>query len=125
METAEKQPKSYKDSLNLPTTALSIRANMNEREPQLRSFWQEQEVEKEFFTSINTPFVLHDGPPYANGHIHVGHALNKILKDIIVRSQRMSGRSVAFAPGWDCHGLPIELKVVADDIQEILAPRES
>jgi isoleucyl-tRNA synthetase len=114
METSEKKVKSYKDTLNLPTTSLSIRANMAEREPQLRKWWTEERVETEFFIEGQNPFVLHDGPPYANGHLHVGHALNKVLKDIIIRSQRMSGRAVEFAPGWDCHGLPIELKVVAE-----------
>ena len=115
METSEKKAKSYKDTLNLPTTTLNIRANMAEREPQLRSLWEEKGVTSSFFTPNETePFVLHDGPPYANGHLHVGHALNKVLKDIIIRSQRMNGRSVEFAPGWDCHGLPIELKVVAE-----------
>ncbi len=116
METVENKTKSYKDTLNLPTTSLNIRANMAEREPALRTFWDTHTIEKLFFTSPTNamPFVLHDGPPYANGHLHVGHALNKILKDIIIRSARMSGRAVEFAPGWDCHGLPIELKVVAE-----------
>ncbi|MEI7580714.1 MAG: class I tRNA ligase family protein, partial [bacterium] len=111
MELTEKKSKSYKESLNLPTTTLSIRAAMGEREPELRAYWAEKEIEKEFFAGSGAPFVLHDGPPYTNGHLHVGHALNKTLKDIIIRSQRMMGKAVQFAPGWDCHGLPIELKV--------------
>jgi len=115
METTEKLPKSYKETLNLPTTMLNIRANMAEREPALRTLWDNLALEQQFFSDTSTQtFVLHDGPPYANGHLHVGHALNKILKDMIIRFHRMSGRAVAFAPGWDCHGLPIELKVVAE-----------
>jgi isoleucyl-tRNA synthetase len=122
MELMEKNPKSYKESLNLPTTTLSIRAAMGEREPELRAYWNENGVEQEFFAGSGAPFVLHDGPPYANGHLHVGHALNKILKDIIVRSQRMLGRAVQFAPGWDCHGLPIELKVAAASGKRLTDP---
>jgi isoleucyl-tRNA synthetase len=113
MELTDKKTKSYKESLNLPTTTLSIRSAMGEREPVLRAYWAEKAIEQDFFSGTASPFVLHDGPPYANGHLHVGHALNKILKDIIIRSQRMMGRVVQFAPGWDCHGLPIELKVAS------------
>jgi len=106
-------PKSYKDALNLPTTSLSIRANSAEREPALRAHWDEIALARDYFARQGgTLFVLHDGPPYTNGHLHVGHALNNILKDMVVRARRMAGFDVSFAPGWDCHGLPIELKVV-------------
>jgi isoleucyl-tRNA synthetase len=122
MELTEKQSKSYKESLNLPTTTLSIRAAMGEREPQLRAYWNDLSIENQFFAAIENPFVLHDGPPYANGHLHVGHALNKILKDMIIRSQRMMGKAVQFTPGWDCHGLPIELKVAAASDKRLSDP---
>ncbi|MDQ5890225.1 MAG: isoleucyl-tRNA synthetase [Candidatus Dependentiae bacterium] len=111
MSSPEKEQKSYKDTLNLPTTTLNIRANAAEREPALRSYWEAIALQEHYFSGTGTPFVLHDGPPYANGHLHVGHALNKVLKDSVVRAHRMAGNAVSFAPGWDCHGLPIELKV--------------
>jgi len=154
MSTPEKEQKSYKDTLNLPTTTLNIRANAAEREPALRSHWEAIGLQAQYFqpqasaseiayekpyteSSMHIgfakrptwevvtpqakslekgsrPFTLHYGPPYANGHLHVGHALTYVLKDIVVRSQRMNGRSVSFVPGWDCHGLPIELKVAGE-----------
>jgi len=105
----------YRKTLNLPTTSLSIRAHAQEKEPLLRAKWSENDIHTQYFAqNKQQTFVLHDGPPYANGHLHLGHALNKILKDIVVRSKRMSGYSVSFMPGWDCHGLPIELKVTAE-----------
>ncbi|MDQ5940561.1 MAG: isoleucyl-tRNA synthetase [Candidatus Dependentiae bacterium] len=114
MSTPEKEQKSYKDTLNLPTTSLNIRANSAEREPALRTHWEEIGLQAKYFEQQSTPFVLHYGPPYANGHLHVGHALTYVLKDMVVRSQRMNGRSVSAIPGWDCHGLPIELKVASE-----------
>ncbi len=154
MSTPEKEQKSYKDTLNLPTTSLNIRANAAEREPALRSHWEEIQLQAKYFKKQATdtvlhydklytesnlhvglalrpswdvvmpkpkyleqesaPFVLHYGPPYANGHLHVGHALTYVLKDMVVRSERMNGRSVSAVPGWDCHGLPIELKVASE-----------
>jgi len=110
----EKNVQSYKETLNLPTTTLAMRANMGEREPALRAYWDEQSLATSFFAADGEAFVLHDGPPYANGHLHMGHALNNVLKDAVVRSQRMLGKAVQFVPGWDCHGLPIELKVVQE-----------
>jgi isoleucyl-tRNA synthetase len=90
-----------------------MRANANKREPEIQQFWAENQIYERL--SQNNPgelFVLHDGPPYANGSLHIGHALNKILKDIINRFQLLQGRKVRYIPGWDCHGLPIELKVI-------------
>ncbi len=104
------EQKSYKDTLNLPTTPFPMKASLAQREPEMLKAWQESGVyaairEK----SAGRPkFVLHDGPPYANGHIHIGHSLNKILKDMIVRYKTMKGFDAHYVPGWDCHGLPIE-----------------
>jgi len=106
-------PVSYKDTVNLPKTNFDMRANATKREPEIQQFWAENQIYDRL--SQNNPgevFVLHDGPPYANGSLHLGHALNKILKDIINRFQLLQGRKVRYVPGWDCHGLPIELKVL-------------
>jgi isoleucyl-tRNA synthetase len=107
------EPGSYKDTVNLPQTKFDMRANAVKREPELQTFWAEQEIYENL--SKGNPgdlFILHDGPPYANGALHIGHALNKILKDIINKYQLLQGRKVRYVPGWDCHGLPIELKVL-------------
>lgn len=107
------EPGSYKDTVNLPRTNFDMRANATKREPELQQFWAEYQIYDRL--SQNNPgelFILHDGPPYANGSLHIGHALNKILKDIINRFQLLQGRKVRYVPGWDCHGLPIELKVL-------------
>ena len=103
----------YKDTLNLPHTAFPMKASLAQREPQRLSNWQAQNMYAQLRTqNLGQPsFVLHDGPPYANGHLHCGHALNKILKDIIVKSKSMSGFDALYVPGWDCHGLPIEMNV--------------
>ena len=104
---------SYKDTVNLPKTNFDMRANAIKREPEIQKFWEENKIYDRL--SENNPgelFILHDGPPYANGSLHIGHALNKILKDIINRYQLLQGRKVRYVPGWDCHGLPIELKVL-------------
>ncbi|MHC5737920.1 isoleucine--tRNA ligase [Nostoc sp.] len=104
---------SYKDTVNLPKTNFDMRANAIKREPEIQKFWEENKIYDRL--SENNPgelFILHDGPPYANGSLHIGHALNKILKDIINRYQLLKGRKVRYVPGWDCHGLPIELKVL-------------
>ncbi len=106
-------PQSFKDSLNLLKTDFSMRANSTIREPELQNFWRENKIDIEIGKSNKGEiFTLHDGPPYANGDLHMGHALNKILKDIINKYQIMRGRKVRFITGWDCHGLPIELKVI-------------
>lgn len=107
------EQKSYKDTVNLPKTKFDMRANAVKREPQLQQFWAENQIyERLSETNPGDRFILHDGPPYANGALHIGHALNKILKDIINRYQMLQGRKVRYVPGWDCHGLPIELKVL-------------
>ncbi len=103
----------YKDTLNLPQTSFSMRANAVQREPEIQASWQETTIYEELAsTNPGAPFVLHDGPPYANGDIHMGTTLNKILKDIVNKYQMLQGRKVRYIPGWDCHGLPIELKVL-------------
>lgn len=104
---------SFKDTLNLPTTDFPIRANPKIDDPAMIKRWEEQGLFAASFTHNKgqTKFILHDGPPYANGHLHLGHAYNNILKDIVTKSQRMFGKHVPVTPGWDCHGLPIELKV--------------
>ena len=103
----------YKDTLNLPKTAFPMKANLARREPEMLEYWDEiglYRLMRE--TGEGRPrFVLHDGPPYANGEIHIGHAVNKVLKDIIVKSKTLSGYDAPYVPGWDCHGLPIELNV--------------
>lgn len=107
------EAKTYKDTVNLPQTKFDMRANAVVREPEIQKFWADNQIYEQL--SQNNPgplFVLHDGPPYANGNVHIGHALNKILKDIINRYQLLQGRKVRYVPGWDCHGLPIELKVL-------------
>ena len=102
----------YKDTLNLPQTDFPMRAGLPKREPEWLERWARIGVydrlrEKE----VRTPFILHDGPPYANGNLHIGHALNKTIKDMIVRSHQMMGHDARYVPGWDCHGLPIEWKI--------------
>ncbi|WP_018983008.1 isoleucine--tRNA ligase [Salinimonas chungwhensis] len=103
----------YKATLNLPETPFPMRGNLAQREPKMLKTWQEKSVYKKIreARSGKTPFVLHDGPPYANGNIHIGHAVNKILKDIIVKAKTLSDFDAPYVPGWDCHGLPIELMV--------------
>jgi len=104
---------SYKDTLNLLQTPFSMRANAKQREPEIQAFWAEQRLyERLSQQNPGESFTLHDGPPYANGALHVGHALNKILKDIINKTALLQGKRARFVPGWDCHGLPIELKVL-------------
>lgn len=103
----------YKSTVNLPDTGFSQRANAVTREPELQSAWATARVyERLSRESPGEPYVLHDGPPYANGALHMGHALNKVLKDFLNRYQLARGRRARFVPGWDCHGLPIELKVL-------------
>ncbi len=103
----------YKDTLLLPTTNFAMRGNLINNEPKRYKAWDDNKVyEKMKANRKDAPsFTLHDGPPYANGHIHIGHALNKVLKDIIVKHNYFDGKSVRFTPGWDCHGLPIEQQV--------------
>ncbi|HRF44740.1 MAG TPA: isoleucine--tRNA ligase [Candidatus Competibacteraceae bacterium] len=100
----------YKDTLNLPQTAFPMKADLAKREPDLLRYWRELDLYHRQRTEFagRPKFVLHDGPPYANGVIHIGHAVNKVLKDIIVKSRTLSGFDAPYVPGWDCHGLPIE-----------------
>ncbi|MBV9493661.1 MAG: isoleucine--tRNA ligase [Acidobacteria bacterium] len=100
----------YKKTLNLPQTSFSMKANLPQNEPKRLDFWREMDLYRLIREkSAGRPkFVLHDGPPYANGKIHIGHALNKILKDLVVKSKTMAGFDSPYVPGWDCHGLPIE-----------------
>jgi isoleucyl-tRNA synthetase len=103
----------YKDTVNLPKTDFSMRANAIAKEPEIQKFWAEEKIYENLAeNNQGEKFILHDGPPYANGSLHMGHALNKILKDIINRYQMLRGRKVRYVLGWDCHGLPIELKVI-------------
>ncbi len=110
------QQQDYRDTVNLPKTAFPMRARLPEREPKTLEFWREMDI----YGAIREAragrpkYILHDGPPYANGEIHIGTAFNKIAKDIIVKYRTMCGEDVPFVPGWDCHGLPIEYRVMAD-----------
>lgn len=108
---------SFKDTLNLPKTDFPMKANLVEREPLLLQHWEETDLYGQIQAArADAPlFVLHDGPPFANGDVHMGTALNKILKDLVVKSKTMAGFRAPFVPGWDCHGLPIEFKVVKQD----------
>lgn len=122
---------SFKDTLNLPRTDFPIRPNAKEDDPAMIARWRKDNLYEKAFelNKGKTKFILHDGPPYANGHIHLGHAYNKVLKDITTKSQRMAGKDVPVTPGWDCHGLPIEHKVTqelknADRVTLVKACRE-
>lgn len=103
--------KDYGATLNLPKTSFQMKANLPNKEPKFIKMWQEQEIYFKGIDKDKPSFILHDGPPYANGEIHIGHALNKILKDIILKYKRLRGYNAPYIPGWDTHGLPIELKV--------------
>ncbi|MBT5968101.1 MAG: isoleucine--tRNA ligase [Nitrospina sp.] len=117
----------YKETLNLPQTAFPMKANLIKREPEILAQWEKNNL----YTLIREKlkgkpkFVFHDGPPYANGHIHMGHALNKILKDFIVRFMTMQGYDATFVPGWDCHGLPIEHQVTKEQREKKKTPSKS
>lgn len=106
-------PPEYKKTLNLPRTDFPMKANLPQREPEMLAWWKEERIYEAVLEKNRekAPFRFHDGPPYANNHIHQGHMLNRILKDMVVKSRSMEGRYVEFIPGWDCHGLPIELQV--------------
>lgn len=108
--------KPYKETLNLPVTRFEMKANLTVREPQIQQRWREADLYGQIRRARagSERKVLHDGPPYANGEIHMGHLLNKVLKDVVVRSLTMQGFDSPYVPGWDCHGLPIEHKVVKD-----------
>ena len=99
----------YKKTLLLPKTKFPMKANLRQREPETLKFWEEIKAYDEMVAAgdADDTYVLHDGPPYANGHIHMGTALNKVLKDIVVKSRNMQGQMAQYVPGWDCHGLQI------------------
>ena len=103
----------YSKTLNLPQTDFPMRAGLPKREPEFVARWENMNLYKKLREQAKNRslYVLHDGPPYANGNIHIGHALNKILKDVITRSFQMRGFNSNYVPGWDCHGLPIEWKI--------------
>jgi isoleucyl-tRNA synthetase len=103
----------YSKTISLPATKFSMKANLSQTEMRWIDFWKEKKIieKKEKITENSSKFILHDGPPYANGDLHLGHALNKILKDIVCRFRFQKGNAVHYVPGWDCHGLPIEWKV--------------
>ena len=103
--------KDYNETLNLPKTDFSMRANLPNNEPDLLSYWDSINLYGILSNKSGEKFELHDGPPFANGKIHIGHCLTKILKDIILKFNSVQGRSIAYTPGWDCHGLPIEHQV--------------
>ena len=106
----------YKKTLNLPDTAFPMRGDLAKREPAMLARWQSGKLYERIRTACRgrPPFLLHDGPPYANGDIHIGHAVNKILKDIIVKSRTLMGYDAPYVPGWDCHGMPIEVQIEKD-----------
>jgi len=114
----------YKDTLNLPRTEFPMKANLAAREPEMLKVWEDSGLYQQIQKSRKGRdlFVLHDGPPFANGDVHMGTALNKILKDFVVKSQTMLGKRAPYVPGWDCHGLPIEYKVVKES--RALSPLE-
>src|SRR5688500_17623058 len=103
----------WKDTVNLPRTDFPMKANLPTSEPEALARWASMDLYGKIRARRRgaAKFILHDGPPYANGRIHIGHALNKILKDFVVKSRTMAGLDAPYVPGWDCHGLPIELQV--------------
>ena len=113
MSDSPKTPADYSATLYLPVTDFPMRAGLPQQEPKTLARWEEIGLTQKLREAAagRPKFVLHDGPPYANGNIHIGHALNKILKDVVTRGQRMLGKDCAYVPGWDCHGLPIEWKI--------------
>ncbi|MBL4837172.1 MAG: isoleucine--tRNA ligase [Kordiimonadaceae bacterium] len=111
--SADENKRDYRDTVFLPKTDFPMRAGLPKREPEFLAKWAKEDIYQTLRTESvgKEKFVLHDGPPYANGNIHIGHAMNKILKDVIVKSQQMQGKDAPYVPGWDCHGLPIEWKI--------------
>ena len=103
----------YKSTINLPVTGFPMKADLAKREPEMLAAWERDDVYGKIrkIAKGRPTFILTDGPPYANGALHLGHSLNKILKDIIVKSRTLDGYDAPYVPGWDCHGLPIEMQV--------------
>ena len=112
-QDGSKKPLQMKDTLNLPKTAFPMKANLPANEPARLQAWKDADLYGQIRAArAGAPkYILHDGPPYANGAIHLGHALNKCIKDFVVKSKTMAGFDAPYVPGWDCHGLPIEIKV--------------
>src|SRR5436305_3235842 len=114
-QPAQEGKKNCKDTLNLPQTAFPMEAKLVQNEPARLKKWQEERLYERLLTArANSPkgkWILHDGPPFANGDIHIGHVINKVLKDVILRFRTMQGYQTPYVPGWDCHGLPIEHKI--------------
>ena len=112
-ESSTTEQRDYSDTLNLPKTDFPMRAGLPKKEPETIARWQQENLYEQLRKDAagRPKYVLHDGPPYANGNLHIGHALNKILKDVITRSFQMRGFDSNYVPGWDCHGLPIEWKI--------------
>ncbi len=112
-DEALEKGRDYKNTLNLPQTDFPMKAGLPKREPDILEFWEKTELYKNLRKEAHgrKKYILHDGPPYANGNLHIGHALNKILKDVTTRAQQMMGKDAVYVPGWDCHGLPIEWKI--------------
>src|SRR3989338_8101003 len=106
----------YKTTLNLPSTDFPMKASLPLNEPKTLRFWQDEDIYGEIRRKYSgkPKYILHDGPPYANGSIHIGHALNKVLKDIAVKSRALMGCAAPYVPGWDCHGLPIETALLKE-----------
>ncbi len=115
----------YSETLFLPQTDFPMRAGLPQREPEILKRWEEGDLYKQLRAAAKgrEKFILHDGPPYANGNIHIGHALNKILKDVVTRSQQMLGYDCNYVPGWDCHGLPIEWKIEEENYRSKNKPK--
>ena len=127
MSDKKEKAKGYRDTLNLPKTSFSMKANLVQREPQLRKEWAKKNIYEQIqkVRKGAPQYILHDGPPYANGDIHMGHVINKVLKDFVVKYKTMAGFDAPYVPGWDCHGLPIEAKVVTelgDQVRQMSKP---
>ena len=119
---SESKKKGYRDTLNLPNTSFAMKANLVQREPQMRKEWAKNDIYGRIQQAREERplYILHDGPPYANGDIHMGHVINKVLKDFVIKYKTMAGFNAPYVPGWDCHGLPIEAKVMAELGDEML-----
>ena len=113
MADAPDTPRDWRETVFLPKTDFPMRAGLPQKEPAILARWQEMDLYRRLRAARagRETFILHDGPPYANGDMHIGHALNHILKDMVVRTQTLLGKNAPYVPGWDCHGLPIEWKV--------------
>jgi len=125
MNTPKSDKRDYSETLFLPQTDFPMRAGLPQREPEILARWEAGDLYKQLRAAAKgkEKFILHDGPPYANGNIHIGHALNKILKDVVTRSQQMLGYDSNYVPGWDCHGLPIEWKIEEDNYRSKNKPK--